>query len=169
MFALSFLKLGDEEDILRCMLLAGFSKYDVKELAISFAIQNGYVERNILFREMLTCFDQKLLFPVTILNFLYSGVWIRQMYKAVSGMILNDSNFSIWKCHSINGVFSTKEVLFAEMLFLYKCGLFSGNKIVKQQSLKQCLQLIKTIFPFLCVFSGKATVKLHPFYYLCIF
>ena len=52
-----------------------------------------YVVRNILCREMLTCFYQKFLFPVTILSFLYSGVWIRQIYKADSAMILNDSNF----------------------------------------------------------------------------
>ena len=47
MFALSFLKLVEEVYILRCMLLAGFCKCDVKELAITFAIYNGYVVRNI--------------------------------------------------------------------------------------------------------------------------
>ena len=114
------------------MLLAGFCKCDVKELAITFAIYNGYVVRNILFREMLTYFYQKLLSPVIILNFLYSGVWIRQLYKADSGMVLNDSNFAIWKCHSINGVFSIKDILFAEMLFYISTDVFSGNKIVKQ-------------------------------------
>ena len=131
MFALSFLKLVEEVYILRCMLLAGFCKCDVKELAITFAIYNGYVVRNILFREMLTCFYQKLLSPVIILNFLYSGVWIRQLYKADSGMILNDSNFAIWKCHSTNGVFSITDILFAEMLFYISTDFFSGNKIVK--------------------------------------
>ena len=169
MFAISFLKLGDEEYILRCILLGGLCKYDIKELTVTFAIQNGYVVRNILFREMLTCFYQKPLFPLTILNFLYSGVWIRQIYKADSGMILNDSSFSIRKCHSINGVFFHQRHTLCADPVLYKYGLFSGNKIVKQQSLKQCLQLIKTIFPFLCAFSDKATVKVHPFYYLSVF
>ena len=163
MFALFFLKLLDELYIIRCMLLAGFCKY------VTFAIQNGYVVRNVLFREMLNCFYQKLLFPVTILNFLYSGVWIRQIHEADNAMILNDSSYSICKCHSINGVFSIKDILFAEMLFYISTDFFSGNKIVKQQFLKQCLQPIKTIFSFLCVFSGKVTVKLHPYYYLCVF
>ena len=53
-------------------------------------------------------FYQKPLFPVTILNFLYRGVWIRQIYKGDSGMIINNSNFSIWKCHSMNDVFPSK-------------------------------------------------------------
>ena len=51
MFALSFLKIGCPSVYLKM-----------------------YVVRNILCREMLTCFYQKLLFPVTILSFLYSGV-----------------------------------------------------------------------------------------------
>ena len=79
----------------------------------------------------LTCFYQKLLSPVIILNFLYSGVWIRKIYKADSGTILNDSNFAIWKCHSINGVFFIKDILFAEMLFYTSTDFFSGNKIVE--------------------------------------
>ena len=46
--------------------------------------------RNILFGEILTCFHKKkLLFPVTTLNFLYSGVLIRQIYKADSGITLS--------------------------------------------------------------------------------
>ena len=52
-----------------------------------------YVVRNILLRKMLTCFYQKLLFRVTVLSFLYSGVWIRQICKVDSAMILNDVVF----------------------------------------------------------------------------
>ena len=52
-----------------------------------------YVVRNILLRKMLTCFYQKLLFRVTVLSFLCSGVWIRQICKVDSAMILNDVVF----------------------------------------------------------------------------
>ena len=61
---------------------------------------------------------------------MYSGAWIRQIYKADSAMILNDFKLSIWKC-SINGVFSIKDILFAEMLFYIWTDFFSGNKIVR--------------------------------------
>ena len=78
---------------------------------------------------MLNCFHEKLLFPVTILSFLYSGVWIRQIYKADSGMILSDSNFSILKCLSIKSTFLIKDIIFAEMLLYISTDFFSGIRI----------------------------------------
>ena len=78
---------------------------------------------------MLNCFHKKLLFPVTILNFLYNGVWIRQIYKADSGMILSDSNFSILKCLSIKDTFFIKDIIFAEMLLYIIVDFFSGIRI----------------------------------------
>ena len=65
-------------------------------------------------------FVKKLLFPVTILNFLHSGVWIRQIYKVDSGIILSDSNFSILKCHCIKDVFFH----ICGDAIVYKYGLF---------------------------------------------